>query len=130
MPLVVDMPLHGECAAGAAMRQRQRQLRSWLRHERMTVAMTLAELTHQGRGGGGERDVRRSTGTEVSTFGGAARHPCGARVPLLTLGLPVLAGALGEQVDSSSLRCFAAADLRHREEKERKKELEELQEAK
>ena len=40
------MPLHGEHAAGAAMRRRQRRLRSWLRHERMTVAMTLAEMTH------------------------------------------------------------------------------------
>ena len=28
------------------MRRRQRRLRSWLRHERMTVAMTLAEMTH------------------------------------------------------------------------------------
>ena len=33
-------------ATGAAMRRRQRRLRSWLRHERMTVAMTLAEFTH------------------------------------------------------------------------------------
>ena len=40
------MPLHGEHAAGAAMRRRQRRLRSWLRHERMTVAMTLAEMMH------------------------------------------------------------------------------------
>ena len=28
------------------MRRRQRRLRSWLRHERMTVAMALAEVTH------------------------------------------------------------------------------------
>ena len=32
-----------ELATGAAMRRRQRRLRSWLRHERMTVAMALAE---------------------------------------------------------------------------------------
>ena len=31
---------------GAAQRRRQRRLRSWLRHERMTVAMALAERTH------------------------------------------------------------------------------------
>ena len=31
---------------GAAQRRRQRRLRSWLRHERMTVAMALAESTH------------------------------------------------------------------------------------
>ena len=33
-------------ATGAAQRRRQRRLRSWLRHERMTVAMALAESTH------------------------------------------------------------------------------------
>ena len=33
-------------AAGAAKRRRERRLRSWLRHERMTVAMALAEVTH------------------------------------------------------------------------------------
>ena len=32
--------------AGAAMRRRQRRLRQWHRHERMTVAMALAEATH------------------------------------------------------------------------------------
>ena len=32
--------------SGAARRRRQRRLRSWLRHERMTVAMALAESTH------------------------------------------------------------------------------------
>ena len=37
--------------ATAAARRRQRRLRSWLRHERMTVAMTLAEkLHHTSRG--------------------------------------------------------------------------------
>ena len=40
------------CACRAAFwwcpdaRRRHRRLRSWLRHERMTVAMTLAEMTH------------------------------------------------------------------------------------
>ena len=33
-------------ATGAAKRCRERRLRSWLRHERMTVAMALAEVTH------------------------------------------------------------------------------------
>ena len=36
----------GVDTATAAARRRQRRLRSWLRHERVTVAMTLAELTH------------------------------------------------------------------------------------
>ena len=35
-----------EHAAGAAKRRRERRLRQWQRHERMTVAMALAEATH------------------------------------------------------------------------------------
>ena len=33
-------------ATGAAKRRRERRLRQWQRHERMTVAMALAEATH------------------------------------------------------------------------------------
>ena len=36
----------GVDTATAAARRRQRRLRSWLRHERMTIAMTLAEMAH------------------------------------------------------------------------------------
>ena len=32
--------------AGAAKRRRERRLRSWLQHERMTVAMVLSEALH------------------------------------------------------------------------------------
>ena len=32
--------------SGAAMRRRQRRLRQFMRHERLTVAMALAEMTH------------------------------------------------------------------------------------
>ena len=35
-----------EHAAGAAKRRRERRLRQWQRHERMTVAKALAEATH------------------------------------------------------------------------------------
>ena len=35
-----------QVGTGAAQRRRQRRLRSWLRHERMTVAMALTERTH------------------------------------------------------------------------------------
>ena len=67
------MSLHGELT-GAAARRRERRLRSWLRHERQTVAMVLAEACHhslwffpavaQGEEGGRPRRVRRPTGTE------------------------------------------------------------------
>ena len=40
------MDLSEQPVAGAAQRRRQRRLHSWLRHERMTVAMALAESTH------------------------------------------------------------------------------------
>ena len=39
-------------ARGAAWRRRQRRLRSWLRHERQTVAMELAVALHHSWGGG------------------------------------------------------------------------------
>ena len=40
------MDLSEQPGSGAAQRRRQRRLRSWLRHERMTVAMAPAERTH------------------------------------------------------------------------------------
>ena len=40
------MDLSEQPVSGAAKRRWQRRLRSWLRHERMTVAMALAERTH------------------------------------------------------------------------------------
>ena len=43
--VVVDIMIV-EHFAGSALRRRQRRLRQWLRHERMTVAMALAEATH------------------------------------------------------------------------------------
>ena len=46
----VDMSLHGELAGGAAQRRRERRLRSWLRHERQTVAMVLAEACQHSSG--------------------------------------------------------------------------------
>ena len=43
------MSLHGELT-GAAARRQVRRLRSWLRHERQTVAMVLAEACHHSSG--------------------------------------------------------------------------------
>ena len=43
---LLRMDLSEQPSSGAAQRRRQRRLRSWLRHERMTVAMALAESTH------------------------------------------------------------------------------------
>ena len=43
--VVVAMECHGE-HGGSTRRRRQRRLRQWHRHERMTVAVALAEATH------------------------------------------------------------------------------------
>ena len=50
--------MDGARVAGAAMRRRERRLRSWAKHERMTVAMVLAENLHHSRQKveGGEHD--------------------------------------------------------------------------
>ena len=40
------MSLHGERETGASKRRRERRLRSWLKHERQTVRMVLAETFH------------------------------------------------------------------------------------
>ena len=49
-------PADGSCAdrahVGSARRRRERQLRSWLKHERQTVAMELAAALHHSRDGG------------------------------------------------------------------------------
>ena len=46
---VVDIMSHVERASGAAKRRRERRLRQFLRHERLIVAMALAENLHHSR---------------------------------------------------------------------------------
>ena len=116
----------GVDTATAAARRRQRRLRSWLRHERMTVAMTLAEMAHHTAPRGpkmarvGEEVVQdahealrglktpppgkrpaalRESGPQL-----VAEHagcPCSC---LPSLATPSLADATADVVDSSSLR--------------------------
>ena len=82
---------------GSARRQRERRLRSMLRHERLAVAMAVAEALHhssgpsparrptgpgdrhQSRGGGGASLALRPTGTEDSSTRGAAGQSHRAR---------------------------------------------------
>ena len=49
--------MSGERDAGSPRRRRERRLRSWLRHERMTVAAELSAALHHSRGGGREQYV-------------------------------------------------------------------------
>ena len=123
--------------AGAAFRRRERQLRSWLRHERMTVRVELAAALHHSAGPD-TNDAVRSQKT-VSSRGARpgvlqdpapqlvsenAACPCSSGVP--SLSLPVLADRAAEVVDSSSLRFLTASALeaRSKEEEEKKKEKE------
>ena len=140
--------------AGAARRRRERRLRSWLRHERQTVAVALAEPQCQQ-----ERDValRRQTtrareGEVRETHYGlrAQERPFpGTRPAPLSVGVepqdrleaaarvssgvpsvapPALAAPAAEGVDTSTLRFLAAAALYSRkleEEEVRKREEEE-----
>ena len=49
--------MSGERDAGSARRRRERRLRSWLRHERMTVAAELSAALHHSRDGGRDPSV-------------------------------------------------------------------------
>ena len=109
----------------------------------MSVAMALAENLHHSRQKveGGTHEGLRAQKTVRAT---SARpgilmevEPQGrtvtdgyVAVPMPSLAVPLLAGAAGEAVDSSSLRYLTAAALRLREEEERQKRLEEREEAK
>ena len=135
--------------ATAAARRRQRRLRSWLRHERMTVAMTLAEkLHHTSRGQKlarvGEEVVhdahealrRQKTpppGVRPSSLfdPGPQRSDRTVRrssgeVPLLAV--PVLAG--GDGVDGTALSFLVrrAVEDRKREKEEKARKKKEAQE--
>ena len=54
--------------AGAAMRRRQRRLRQWLRHERLSVAMALAESQHHAAPRG-QSMARAGGGVRVGLYG-------------------------------------------------------------
>ena len=139
----------GVDTATAAARRRQRLLRSWLRHERMTVAMTLAEkLHHTSRGPknarvGEEAGLVTHSGLRAPTPLPSGMWPEPLAEPLRwfisglealcpddggapSLSLRGLAERAAEVVDSSSLRFLAASALepRRKEEEEKKKEKE------
>ena len=67
--------------SGAAMRRRQRRLRQFMRHERLTVTMSLVEMTHHSA-------LRRQT---MARARGGARDVLYGRVP--EDALPQAAGA-------------------------------------
>ena len=83
-------------ASGAA-RRRQRRLRQWLRHERLSVAMVLAECTHHSaprgqkmaRAGGRARDeLHGHAPDDAPPQGRILRHVVG-HLPAPSLDVPV-----------------------------------------
>ena len=83
--------------AGAAMRRRQRRLRQWLRHERLSVAMALAETNHhaaprgqtKARAGREARDALHGHVREAPLpQGRVLRHVVG-HLPVPALDVPV-----------------------------------------
>ena len=127
----------------SARRRRERRLRSWWRHERMTVAMELAAATHHSSPKGGWPDTTHDAPWGQKTASSAGAHPGvlkepevlggeeGRRggavtvgyvaAPMPTLALPVLAGSAGEAVDDLSLRFLLGRSLAEQEEEEEKR---------
>ena len=77
--------------AGAAKRRRERRLRSWMRHEQMTVAAEFAAALHHSCGEA-RRHARSPSGTDACELRGKAGRPGGARAATVGehAGVPVL----------------------------------------
>ena len=123
----------GVDTATAAARRRQRRLRSWLKHERQTVAMELAAALHHSRDGervtnyGLRAPKTASSGQRPSVL--TEPEPQGRAVTVGCPGaVPVCAGLIRQGGRGGGLLLTAAA-LRQRKEEERQKELEEREEA-
>ena len=129
--------------AGAAKRRRERRLRQWHRHERMTVAMAVAEATHH------SAPRRQKTATAIREVEEQATHdglraqtapPPGMRPGILPepgpqrsdrclrrsagdtplLAVPSLAG--GDGADDAAVAFLVRQTLLEREEEKRKEE--------
>ena len=134
---------------GAAKRRRERRLRQWHRHERMTVAVALAEATHhvaprRPKTARAESYARRPTETEDTPSRGSGRASsrspgrrgvtaaCGTPRKLL-LHCRRYADAAADTVDHSSLAFLLKVALqvkKDEEEEARKVEMEQVQAAK
>ena len=113
------------CDVGSVRRRRERRLRQWLRHERMTVAMVLAESTHHATPRGQKEMARTREEVESETRNvprGQTTPPLGMRSGVLLYpepqdaargdgssptgssdpAMPSLAGAGGEAVDAAN----------------------------
>ena len=118
----VSNPADGFCAerahgsSGSAKRRRQRRLRSWLRHERQTVALELAAALHHSLDATSE--VARGRGQSLSRRL-PSRRGCPRRLGAL-LSVPLLAGRDG--IDNTTVRWLLKLELRTRQREEEEEE--------
>ena len=126
---------------GAAKRRRERRLRSWLRHERMTVAAELSAALHHSRDGGQVSRVGlRAQKMDSSRGGRRPGVPEDPGPPQLgveraacprSTGLPPLPDLCSGEVHDATLVKFLLRQTllqRKKEEEERNKEEEEEKE--
>ena len=117
-------------AKSSAWRRRQRRLRSWLEHDRQTVAMELAAALHHSRDVGPGSHIglwaqktassgqRPGVLTELEPQGGAVTVGyVAAPVPLLKMSS--MAG--DERIDDTALRCLVKQVIERQKEVEQKR---------
>ena len=116
-------------------RRRERRLRSWLRHERMTVAMELAATTHHSSPKGGWPDTTHDAPRGQKTAISAGAHPGVLKEPEVLVGavtvgyvaapgplLVVASLAGGDEVDATTVsHLLKAALVKKKKKKEERK---------
>ena len=96
---------------GSARRRRERRLRSFLRHERMAVAMALSEFKHHSSRG--ERKDRAGVWVRVEPHDEVAEAPLpqgGSRPPCLGVPRGPQAGLEPHFLEHMSAMCSFRAD--------------------
>ena len=131
MTSAVGVSMDAERASGAAKRRRERRLRSWWRHERMTVAAELTVALHHSRGVGPAVPHEALRGqTPASSMGrrpGVLKEPLPPVVvehaacpcsgaPLLAV--PSLAAAESDGVDGTTVKYLLKLALKEKEKEE------------
>ena len=126
-------PMADGAGTSSARRRRERRLRSWLKHERMTVAMELAAATHHSSPKGGWPDTTHDALRGQKTASSAGAHPGVLKEPevlvrAVTVGyvaaprplLVVASLAGGDEVDATTVSYLLKAALVVKKKEERK----------
>ena len=114
-------------AKSSAWRRRERRLRSWVKHERQTVAMALAEALHHSaprRPKTARARVRAGVLEDPETEHELYAAPRGPKSPspgVPSLATPLLAGQATEELDASTLAFLTRAVLEEKKKAEAEK---------